>query len=220
MFLFALLESCSLANDGASNVKQPMYRNANELSEKNFFVKSAQVSDLNRHNGHRKSISNPEDVKKMHRLQAAPLVLCAILVLIPALTAAESTNNSTSWAEVYFVEPSDGAIVTNPVEVEFGIKGMTLMPAGVEHPESGHHHLLVDLEELPDLDKPIPSDEQHIHFGKAQTETTIELSPGKHTLQLLLGDHLHRPHKKPVYSEKITITVVDDKPEKKSKEKK
>ena len=83
------------------------------------------------------------------------------------------------------------------------------------HPESGHHHLLVDIDTLPDLSLPIPADAQHIHFGKAQKETTLELAPGKHTLQLLLGDHFHRPHDKPVLSEKITITVKEKNSEKK-----
>lgn len=111
-------------------------------------------------------------------------------------------------AKVYIVQPKNGAVVTSPVTIKFGIKNMMVMQAGVQHPNSGHHHLLVDLAELPDLTNPIPADENHIHFGKGQTETTLELPPGEHTLQLLLGDHYHRPHDKPVVSEKITITVA------------
>lgn len=109
----------------------------------------------------------------------------------------------------YIISPSDGDTVTSPVTVKFGLKGMGVAPAGVERDNTGHHHLLIDLETLPDLDKPIPADDQHVHFGGGQTETTVELEPGEHTLQLLLGDHLHRPHDEPVVSEKITITVTE-----------
>lgn len=117
-------------------------------------------------------------------------------------------SQSPKGAKIYFVEPKNGDQVTSPVTVKFGLEGMTVVPAGVPHPDSGHHHLLVDLEALPDLTKPIPGDKNHLHFGKAQTETQLQLAPGKHTLQLLLGDHLHRPHHEPVVSEKITITVL------------
>lgn len=110
-------------------------------------------------------------------------------------------------AKVYIISPKDGAVVTSPVTVKFGLKGMGVAPAGVDSPNTGHHHLLIDVEQLPALDKPIPSDERHRHFGGGQTETTIELSPGKHTLQLILGDKTHIPHDPPVVSKKITITV-------------
>lgn len=109
----------------------------------------------------------------------------------------------------YIISPSHGETVTSPVTVKFGLKGMGVAPAGVERDNTGHHHLLIDLDSLPDTDKPIPADDQHVHFGGGQTETTVELEPGEHTLQLLLGDHLHRPHSEPVVSEKITITVSE-----------
>jgi hypothetical protein len=83
---------------------------------------------------------------------------------------------------------------------------MGVAPAGVTSDHTGHHHLLIDTD-LPDLDLPVPADDQHIHFGMGQTETIIDLAPGQHTLQLLLGDFAHRPHSPPVISEKITITV-------------
>lgn len=110
-------------------------------------------------------------------------------------------------AAVYFVTPADGQTVSSPVTVRFGLDGMGVAPAGVEREGTGHHHLLVDVEELPSMEQPVPSDERHRHFGGGQTQTSLELSPGKHTLQLLVGDHQHVPHEPPVMSEKITITV-------------
>ncbi len=110
-------------------------------------------------------------------------------------------------AQLYIITPANGATVKSPVTIKFGLKGMGVAPAGIEFANTGHHHLLIDLDKLPDLKQPIPADKQHVHFGAGQTETTLELAPGKHTLQLLLGDHLHRPHATPVVSEKITITV-------------
>lgn len=113
---------------------------------------------------------------------------------------------SPAGAEVYFIAPKDGETLSGPVTVKFGLKGMGVAPAGIAFENSGHHHLIVDAE-LPALDEPIPADANHVHFGKGQTETTIELKPGKHTLQLLLGDQLHIPHDPAVKSKKITIVV-------------
>lgn len=115
----------------------------------------------------------------------------------------------TPEGQVYIVSPRDGEEVKNPVHVVFGIKGMTLAPAGTQEPLTGHHHLLIDVETLPAAGQPIPADENHRHFGQAQTETRIMLSPGQHSLQLMLGDGLHVPHDPAVVSEKIQITVVD-----------
>ncbi|MDX1454087.1 MAG: DUF4399 domain-containing protein [Gammaproteobacteria bacterium] len=108
--------------------------------------------------------------------------------------------------ELYFVSPADGAVVSGPVKVIFGLRGMGVAPAGVARDNTGHHHLLIDTG-LPPLDQPIPSDAQHRHFGGGQTEVVLELEKGTHTLQLLLGDHNHVPHDPPVVSEQITITV-------------
>lgn len=115
-------------------------------------------------------------------------------------------SESVSGASVYFIMPTDGATVTNPIDIEFGIEGMHIAPAGVEEPYSGHHHLLIDTE-LPALNQPIPADDNHIHFGDGSTSTQITLEPGEHTLLLLLGDHLHVPHDPAVTSPTITITV-------------
>jgi len=113
---------------------------------------------------------------------------------------------SPEGAEVYIISPADGATVTSPVTVQFGLKGMGVAPAGVEKAHTGHHHLLID-RDPPALDEPMPTEPGLVHFGGGQTETTIELEPGTHTLQMILGDMNHIPHNPPVMSEKITITV-------------
>ena len=109
-------------------------------------------------------------------------------------------------SRVYFITPQDGDTLDSPFIVRFGLRGMGVAPAGVQLPDTGHHHLLIDTE-VPALDKPIIQDERHRHFGKGQTETELSLSPGKHTLQLLFGDFAHRPHQKPLLSEPIVVHV-------------
>ena len=110
-------------------------------------------------------------------------------------------------AMVYFLSPANGATVSSPVTIRFGLRGMGVAPAGVTNPNTGHHHLLVDVDTLPPDNLPLPNDANHRHFGLGQTETELTLPPGQHTLQLVLGDALHIPHQPPVVSEKITITV-------------
>lgn len=131
------------------------------------------------------------------------LVTSSLLLADNALAQTASPEG----ANIYFITPQDGDVVSSPVTVRFGLAGMGVAPAGVDKPGTGHHHLLVDLAETPALDKPLPADANHRHFGGGQTEAVIELSPGTHTLQLLLGDMAHIPHNPPVMSEKITITV-------------
>jgi hypothetical protein len=114
---------------------------------------------------------------------------------------------SSSEPQLYFIEPKNGSTVKGPVKIVFGLSGMGIAPAGIDFPNTGHHHLLVDLEKLPDFSKPIPADKNHIHFGKGQTEVSIDLPKGKRSLQLLLGNYLHVPHKVPVISDKIQIHV-------------
>ena len=118
---------------------------------------------------------------------------------------AQSLSKDNS--RVYIVNPKNNDVVKNPVTVIFGLDNMEISPAGVKKKFAGHHHLLIDVKKLPDLAKPIPADENHMHFGKGQTSVVIELEKGTHTLQLLMGDYVHIPHNKPVYSEKITINV-------------
>jgi hypothetical protein len=114
---------------------------------------------------------------------------------------------SPAGAEVYIVSPKDGAKVKSPVTVVFGLKGMGVAPAGIKFDNTGHHHLLVDSDAPADLSLPLAANEKSLHFGKGQTETSLTLPPGKHTLQLVLADSLHTPHDPPVISKKITITV-------------
>lgn len=110
--------------------------------------------------------------------------------------------------ELYIISPTDGEVVSSPVKIVFGLNGMGVAPAGIKYNNTGHHHLLIDVPELPDINLPIPSDEHHKHFGKGQTETVIELEPGEHSLQLILGDHVHVPHDPVVVSKKIKINVI------------
>lgn len=109
-------------------------------------------------------------------------------------------------ASVYFITPTDGDTVSNPVVIEFGSNGVSIVKAGVDEPASGHHHLIIDAE-LPDPSLPIPADDNYVHFGDGSARTERTLTPGTHTLQLLLGDHLHIPHDPPIVSDVITITV-------------
>jgi len=132
------------------------------------------------------------------------LLLPFLLSLMATTVMAQSTAPDN--AKLYFISPVDGETVKNPVVVRFGLKNMGVAPAGVQMEDTGHHHLLIDTD-LPPLNQPVPANEQHLHFGKGQTETKLTLTPGQHTLQLLLGDHLHVPHNPPVISELITITV-------------
>ena len=116
-------------------------------------------------------------------------------------------NSAPGNAQVYIITPKDGDVVDTTFTVKFGLKGMGVAPAGVMQEHTGHHHLLIDLDELPDLSKPLPANDNIRHFGGGQTETTLTLKPGKHTLQLLLGNYAHIPQDNPVMSDKITIEV-------------
>tara|TARA_B100000035_G_scaffold278218_1_gene257019 strand:- start:1481 stop:1867 length:387 start_codon:yes stop_codon:yes gene_type:complete len=127
------------------------------------------------------------------------------MMFIPSVLAHSYHNDQER--KVFFITPSNGEVLTNPIKIVFGATGVKIVPAGVEMPRSGHHHLLIDVDKLPDLKSPIPADNNHLHFGAGQTEVEINLPEGKHTLQLLLGNHLHIPHADPLLSEKIEITV-------------
>jgi hypothetical protein len=137
------------------------------------------------------------------------LLLTAMTLLLQACSGGSEPVSEAQAivAKVFIVSPANGATVTSPVTVEFGIEGFALAPAGTFEADTGHHHLLVDTP-LPALSQPIPADNNHLHFGKAQTTTVLELEPGEHTLQLLLGDGSHTPHNTALISDPIVITVV------------
>lgn len=128
-------------------------------------------------------------------------------VALSSLVIAQQMEKSPSadGAQAYIVSPINGATVPTTFDVVFGLKGMGVAPAGTQVNNTGHHHLLVDVEQMPDLNMPLGANVTH--FGAGQTQTTLTLTPGQHTLQLILGDHLHIPHNPAVVSEKITITV-------------
>jgi hypothetical protein len=136
------------------------------------------------------------------------LLLALGMTLIAGLALAQDRMPPAPNAEVYIISPQDGASVSGPVTVRFGLKGMGIAPAGVKFDNTGHHHLLVDtdISELK-LDAPMPATDKILHFGKGQTETTLTLSPGKHTLELVFADYLHNSFDPPLHSKKITITV-------------
>jgi len=125
-------------------------------------------------------------------------------LLVVALLSSPTVFAET---ELYFISPRDGDTVSGEFTVSFGLRGMGVAPAGVDVPNTGHHHLLIDMDTSPPMDVPLPKTEQLRHFGGGQTETVLNLPPGEHTLQLLLGNFSHIPHNPPVMSEKITIIV-------------
>jgi hypothetical protein len=132
----------------------------------------------------------------------------AAAALASAAALAQTRSPAPAGAEVYFIAPRNGQTIHGPVTVKFGLKGMGVAPAGVKFDNTGHHHLLVDtdLAEIK-LDAPLPATDKILHFGKGQTETTLTLPPGKHTLELLFADYLHIPFDPTLHSKKITITV-------------
>ena len=136
-------------------------------------------------------------------------LLAAVMFSALSVQATESSIVSSVSADalVWIESPQDGQRLSSPVTLSFGSSGVEISPAGIERNNSGHHHLLINLQTLPAMDMPLPANAQVIHFGKGQTQATIELEPGVHSLQLLLGNHLHVPHARPVMSDKITITV-------------
>lgn len=140
----------------------------------------------------------------MLRALCTGLIIAALEGLAPGQDIERTP--APAGAELYFISPVAGAEVENPVVVRFGLRGMGVAPAGVAWPNTGHHHLIIDAP-LPPAGMPIPADDHHRHFGGGQTEVTLELSPGDHSLQLVLGDQIHVPHDPPVVSDRIRIHV-------------
>ncbi|MCL6282335.1 DUF4399 domain-containing protein [Ruegeria sp. 2012CJ41-6] len=145
-------------------------------------------------------------------MKLTAIALATSLLALPALAGGETP--APADAKVYFVNIGDGDTLSSPVTVVFGLSGMGVAPAGTEAENTGHHHLLIDRPPLgggedgaDDLAYGLPADDNHMHFGGGQTEVTLELAPGPHTLQLVLGDYGHVPHATPVMSDVISITV-------------
>ncbi|MGY3488485.1 hypothetical protein ACVW1C_006368 [Bradyrhizobium sp. USDA 4011] len=140
-------------------------------------------------------------------MKSAGLIVLAAALTLLASPAIAQNKPAGKDAKLYFIWPHDGAKVRSPFWCRFGLRNMGITHAGDEYPNSGHHHLLIDVDEPLNPNEPIPSDKSHQHFGAGQTETQLDLAPGKHTLQLVLGDAKHYPFNPPVVSEKITIRV-------------
>lgn len=130
------------------------------------------------------------------------------LLMLAGAASAADRSSAPSEAYAYFISPAHGETVRSPLLVRFGLSDMGVAPAGVERSHTGHHHLLINMDELPPADEPMPASDQLIHFGKGQTEAWVELPAGTHTLQLVLGNHHHVMHKPVVKSKKITVTVL------------
>ncbi|MCC8949365.1 hypothetical protein ACVIHI_004533 [Bradyrhizobium sp. USDA 4524] len=140
-------------------------------------------------------------------MKSAGLIMLAAALTLFAVPADAQNKPAGKDTKLYFIWPRDGAKLKSPFWCRFGLRNMGVTHAGDDYPNSGHHHLLIDVNEPLNANEPIPSDKSHLHFGAGQTETQLDLAPGKHTLQLVLGDAKHYPFSPPVVSEKITIRV-------------
>ena len=128
--------------------------------------------------------------------------------LLATMALAQGRSTAPGGAEVYFITPSEGATIHGSVVVRFGLRGLGVAPAGIKVDNTGHHHLLLDTDQSElKLDAALPATDKILHFGKGQTETTLVLPPGKHTLELLFADYQHLSFDPPLHSKKITITV-------------
>lgn len=141
----------------------------------------------------------------MNKNTIIKIISCAVLITVSGVSyAGMPRTSSPSGAKVYIISPTNGATVASTFVVRFGLNGMGVAPAGTAKAKTGHHHLIID-GKAPDFNKPMGK--QVKHFGGGQTETTVTLPSGKHTLQLIMGDKVHVPHNPPVLSKKISITV-------------
>lgn len=145
--------------------------------------------------------------RPLSRVVACLLLLSITIGATGVSTDAPVRSKAPNNAMAYFIWPLDGTVIHGGrFWVRMGLRNMGVAPRGVDLPNVGHHHLLIDTV-LPPLDEPIPSDRNHLHFGAGETEARIELPSGTHTLQMLLGDRDHRPHDPPVMSKIISVTV-------------
>ena len=131
--------------------------------------------------------------------------LSYIIILFAMSNMVQGGNYNKASLELNGIE--DGKTYSSPIKIDFIVKNMKVVKAGVNEKNSGHHHLLLNLDEMPNLKMPLPMTENILHYGKGQTSTTLELSPGKHTIQLLFADYSHTPHNPPLMTKKITIFI-------------
>jgi hypothetical protein len=143
------------------------------------------------------------DARAEHHEQADPHSAAA-----PAAASAQPIPRTPrpADAKLYIISPTSGETVSSPVTIRFGLAGMGVAPAGVATPNTGHHHLIIDAP-LPPMNAPLPKDDKHLHFGGGQTEVTMQMAPGPHTIQLVLGDKDHVPHEPPLISDAVTFKV-------------
>jgi hypothetical protein len=127
------------------------------------------------------------------------------IILFAMSNMVQGGNYNKASLELNGIE--DGKTYSSPIKIDFIVKNMKVVKAGVNEKNSGHHHLLLNLDEMPNLKMPLPMTENILHYGKGQTSTTLELSPGKHTIQLLFADYSHTPHNPPLMTKKITIFI-------------
>ena len=157
----------------------------------------------------RQRASVQRDIQSSMSLWLPVIALLSVmwLSITPGAIAAPTLSHADESTEIYIIAPTDGQSVPSEFAVKFGLSGMGIAPAGIDKAGTGHHHLLIDVDELPPLTEPLAATSQIKHFGGGQTETTLELPSGEHTLQLILGNYTHVPHDNPVISKKITVTV-------------
>jgi hypothetical protein len=140
-------------------------------------------------------------------MQIDRIILLSAALTLQAFAAHAQGTPAPKDAVLYFIWPHDGAVIKGAFWCRFGLRNMGVTHAGDNFANSGHHHLFIDVKEPLNPDEPIPQNKSHLHYGAGQTEARIELPPGKHTLQLVLGDAKHYPFNPPVVSKKITVTI-------------
>src|SRR5262245_358890 len=145
--------------------------------------------------------------RRIMNINVTRIVLLSVVVLLLTAAAHAQERPAHKDAYLYLVWPQDGTVIKGAFWARFGLRNMGVTHAGDDFENAGHHHLLIDVDAPLEPNEPIPQDKNHLHFGAGQTETRIELPPGKHTLQLVLGDAKHYPFSPPVIPKKITITV-------------
>ena len=142
----------------------------------------------------------PETVKLLSKYRRKMKLFLRILLILFSINAFSE--------KVYFINLKDGDELKSPFLIQFGLSGKGIAPAGTDVDNTGHHHLLINVDEV-NYSMPIPSSKQHLHFGLGQTETKLSLPPGRHKLQLILGDKYHVPHDPPLVSEIIEVKVIE-----------